>query len=442
MPVKSLTDIKPNKANPRRIKKDRQEKLSEYLNEYGDLSGVVYNANPECEAIVSGHQRTAEFKRQKSKLTILERYDPAQGDGTTARGFIETPSGQRYLYREVNWPKEKADAATIIANGQFGEWDSDILANQWDFDVPEFREFGVPEFVFGGDGMDGEGGILNNALNSEAKEDDFEAPAIEEVVTDIKLGDLFEIGPHRLLCGDSTSKEDVARLMCGELSNLYITDPPYGVKYSEKNAFLNAISRGNCIQKPIENDGLSVSDSAELWFNSFSCMCDFMGNKSSYYIFSALGGDLMMMMMMIDKVFLLKHCLIWVKNNHVLGRSDYNYKHEPILFGWKKKGTHDFYGGFQTSVIDFAKPQKSDLHPTMKPVGLISILVKNSSKELDIITDSFLGSGTTMVAAHQLNRKCYGMEIDPKYCQVIVNRMARLDTSLEIKRNGEPYNPK
>ena len=151
MPVKYLTDIKPNKANPRRIKKDRQEKLSEYLSEYGDLSGVVYNANPECEAIVSGHQRTAEFKRQKSKLTILERYDQAQGDGTTARGFIETPNGQWYLYREVNWPKEKADAATIIANGQFGEWDSDILANQWDFDVPEFREFGVPEFVFGGD---------------------------------------------------------------------------------------------------------------------------------------------------------------------------------------------------------------------------------------------------------------------------------------------------
>ncbi len=162
MPVKSLTDIKPNKANPRLIKKDRQEKLSEYLNEYGDLSGVVYNANPECEAIVSGHQRTAEFKRQKSKLTILERYEPAQGDGTTARGFIETPNGQRYLYREVNWPKEKADAATIIANGQFGEWDSDILANQWAFDIPEFREFGVPEFVFGGDGehefgVDGEG---------------------------------------------------------------------------------------------------------------------------------------------------------------------------------------------------------------------------------------------------------------------------------------------
>jgi len=155
--AKKLSEIKPNKHNPRSIKKERQEKLAQYLEEYGALSGVVYNNNPDCEAIVSGHQRTAEFKRQKAKLTILERYEPAQSDGTTARGFLETPNGQRYTYREVMWDKEKADAATIIANGQFGEWDSDILANAWEFDMPELRDFGVPEFVFGGDGMDGEG---------------------------------------------------------------------------------------------------------------------------------------------------------------------------------------------------------------------------------------------------------------------------------------------
>ena len=172
MAVTSIADIKPNKANPRRIKKDRQEKLAEYLTEYGDLSGVVYNTNPECEALVSGHQRTAEFKRQKAKLTILERYDPAQPDGTTARGFLETPNGQRYTYREVMWDKEKADAATIIANGQFGEWDSDILANAWDFDMPELRDFGVPEFVFGGDVMDGQGIIEQLDYSDKNKEID------------------------------------------------------------------------------------------------------------------------------------------------------------------------------------------------------------------------------------------------------------------------------
>ena len=141
--AKKLSDIKPNKDNPRRIKKDRQEKLAQYLAAYGDLSGVVYNTNPECEALVSGHQRTAEFKRQKAKLTILERYDPAQPDGTTARGFLETPNGQRYTYREVKWDKEKADAATIIANGQFGEWDSDILESHWG--AHNLADWGVTE---------------------------------------------------------------------------------------------------------------------------------------------------------------------------------------------------------------------------------------------------------------------------------------------------------
>lgn len=148
--VKTLADIKPNKRNPRTIKTARVEKLREYLEEYGDLSGLVYNSMPGCEAIVSGHQRTNEFKRQKGKLTILERYDTPQPDGTVGRGFIELANGQRYVYREVHWEQEKADAATIVANGQFGEWDSDVLANEWHFDAPELREMGVPEFVFGG----------------------------------------------------------------------------------------------------------------------------------------------------------------------------------------------------------------------------------------------------------------------------------------------------
>lgn len=148
--VRSLSDIKPNKSNPRTIKAARVGKLREYLSEYGDLSGLVYNSNPECEMIVSGHQRTNEFKKQKGKLKISERYDSAQEDGTVARGFIELENGQRYVYREVNWPKEKAASATIIANGQFGEWDSDVIANEWTFEREELADMGVPEFVFGG----------------------------------------------------------------------------------------------------------------------------------------------------------------------------------------------------------------------------------------------------------------------------------------------------
>lgn len=150
---------------------------------------------------------------------------------------------------------------------------------------------------------------------------------------------------------------------------------------------------------------------------------------------------MMMMMSLSDAGWKVRHELIWVKNNHVLGRCDYNYKHEPILYGWKQDGTHKFFGGFQTSVLEFDKPQKSDQHPTTKPVDLIGRLIENSTEPDNLILDTFLGSGTTMVAAHQLHRRCYGLEIDPKYCQVIIDRMHKLDPSLPITINGKPYNP-
>ncbi len=150
----NIRDINPNPHNPRKISGERLKKLERYLAEYGDLSGIVYNSNPECQALVSGHQRMQVFRKGNGKPVILERYDPPQADGTVARGFIELKSGHRYVYREVHWQKEKADAATIIANGQFGEWDGDMLANAFQFDMPELREMGVPEFVFGGIGGD------------------------------------------------------------------------------------------------------------------------------------------------------------------------------------------------------------------------------------------------------------------------------------------------
>lgn len=145
MPEK-LKDIKPNLKNPRLIKKERMDKLQEYMQEFGDLSGLVVNADG---TIISGHQRLRVFKKDKGQIVIYERYEPPTAHGTTARGFIELKDGSRFVYREVDWPQYKADRATIIANGQFGEWDSDLLTNEWDFDIPELKEFGVPEFVFG-----------------------------------------------------------------------------------------------------------------------------------------------------------------------------------------------------------------------------------------------------------------------------------------------------
>jgi DNA modification methylase len=272
-----------------------------------------------------------------------------------------------------------------------------------------------------------------------AEEDGFE-PQDGGTVTDIVIGDLFEIGHHRLLCGDSTDSDAVAKLMNGEKADMYLTDAPYGVSYADKNKFLNSIDNGNRVEKEIQNDHETVTDMYQFWRNVATTAILFINDVSTYYWFSCDGDKMMMMMMALkDSGFAVKHELIWVKNNHVLGRTDYAYKHEPIIYGWKIGGTHKYYGEFCTSVFEYPKPLKNDLHPTMKPIELLEKLITNSSLESNIVLDSFLGSGSTMVASHQLNRKCYGMELEPKYCQVIVDRMRKLDTTIEIKRNGTLY---
>lgn len=233
-------------------------------------------------------------------------------------------------------------------------------------------------------------------------------------------------GEHRLLCGDSTLKADVDRVMGGKLANAVVTDPPYGVSYSEKNTFLNAIDKGNCIQSDIANDGLSKEDSQKLWGAVFKNTASVMGDGASIYCFMPQGGDQMMMMMMMNEGGIEpRHELIWLKNNHVLGRTDYAYKHEPILYAWKKGG-HKFYGDFQTSVLEFDKPRKADLHPTMKPVPLIRRLIENSSQKREVVFDPFGGSGTTMVACEESGRQCRMIELEPKYVAVILERMATL----------------
>jgi DNA modification methylase len=248
------------------------------------------------------------------------------------------------------------------------------------------------------------------------------------------VGQLWQIGEHRLLIGDCTVGENVARLMGGEKAEMLFTDPPYGVSYADKNEFLNAVDNGKRIQTPIANDHESIKDiAADLWLPSFKLALENCTDTASFYLFMPQGGDqMMMMMMMSESGWMPRHELIWVKNNHVLGRADYNYKHEPILYGWKRKGTHKFYGDFQTSIIEVNKPQKSGLHPTTKPVELGIRLIPNNTLPGQLVFDPFLGSGTTMVAAQNLGRKCYGMEISPAYGAVILERMITAFPDIEI----------
>lgn len=218
--------------------------------------------------------------------------------------------------------------------------------------------------------------------------------------------------------------------MAGSLADLVFTDPPYGVSYVDKNKFLNSIDKPICVVNAIEGDDQEPEDMHDFWVAAFKNLYRCTKERMSYYITAPQGGDLLLLLLQAvrESGFALKHQLIWNKNNHVLGRCDYNYKHEPIIYGWKIGKTHKFVGGgsMLTSVWDVPKPLRSDLHPTMKPIRLIENAVLNSSEPGEIVLDLFGGSGSTLIACEQLKRVCYMMEIDPHYCDVIIDRWETL----------------
>lgn len=263
-------------------------------------------------------------------------------------------------------------------------------------------------------------GYMRSSPERDETEDEVPEPPKE---TAIKRGDIFVLGKHRLMCGDSTSVEDLDVLTQGDQGDLLLTDPPYGVSYVEKNAAVHGGIVKNAVGKKIENDSLDTDGMFKLWSEIFG-MARYFKDDASYYVFSPQGGELMMMMQAIHQSgWQLKHTLIWVKQNFVFGRADYHYRHEPILYGWKKKGTHNWYADRkQDSVLQFDKAQRNDLHPTSKPVELCEYLIRNSSQAGDLVIDLFGGSGSTLIAAEKLHRKAYLMELDPSYVAVIVSR--------------------
>jgi DNA modification methylase len=319
-------------------------------------------------------------------------------------------------------------ALRIADNGiaEQSDWDMDALQRELDalqdddyplqllsLDEDLLEELGAQ---YAGD-FDGDGG-------GEYEGDEDEIPDEADVETRAQRGQVWQLGRHRVMCGDSTDAADVELLMDGARADMVFTDPPYGVSYGDKNKFLNNLDKGNGIQTPIVNDHLSIEDTGTLWRKTFQVWSEYLADYSSYYVASPQVGDLFLMMMktMNENGFPLRHCLIWVKNHHVLGRCDYNYKHEPILFGWK--GRHKFYGNgtMKTSTWEVPKPLKNDLHPTMKPVALVENAILNSTEQKMLCVDFFLGSGTTLIAAEKTGRTCYGMEFSPAYVDVILKR--------------------
>ena len=325
-------------------------------------------------------------------------------------GFTDIPD--TWVMLADDWTEEQRNEFIIKDNVSFGEWDWDDLSADWDTDLLSDWGLDVPVF-------EEEPEVL------EAEEDDFDIPE-GGFETDIVLGDLFEIGEHRLLCGDSTDSDQVAKLMNGEKADMVFTDPPYNVNYGN-------IKHPKFKQREIENDNMSgqeFMDFCQRFASNIKLFC-----KGIIYCWAGPGADGRIMFTVLDNMFHCSTMIVWNKDQFTLGRGKYQNKHEVCWFGWNENGSSFTEDRTLTNVWDFERPKKSELHPTMKPIKLVENGLLHNPKAYSVL-DLFLGSGSTMVASHQLKRKCYGMELDPKYCQVIVDRMRKLDPTLEIKKNG------
>lgn len=312
------------------------------------------------------------------------------------------------LTTQVNMSWDKVELETVAEQVQGFD------VSQFGFDIDSLPQ-AQPASSGGGSGT-----------KKEAKEDDFDDKK-DEIHVRCKPGDVWELGNHRLMCGDSIDLQQVKTLMGGVKSDLLITDPPYGVAIGSKNKLLQEkVGGSNQVTEDIKNDTLSVDELYKILQKAMENGRINSKDDASYFVFSPPGGDmgLMMMMMMRDAGLAVRHQLVWNKNaaTFSLGRLDYDYKHEAIMYTWTK--THHNYreGQFRNTVWDVDKPLHCDLHPTMKPIPLLSAMMLDCSKEGDVILDLFGGSGSTMIAAEQLDRKAYLMELDPHYCDVILAR--------------------
>lgn len=330
-----------------------------------------------------------------------------------------TTNGKSWVIvnREDLTPEQEKLAAVADQRGaELADWDAEVLAELKgeDFDFSGlFAGDELAEILKGiGEPPEDPGAQIDKA------------EALREK-WGVQTGQLWQCGEHKVICGDCTDRAVVNAVAFGELIDLYLTDPPYGVSYADKNEYLNAVAKGNSIQTPIINDHLTVEEAAELWHRAFGIAYEIAKPGCVYYVHAPQGGDLMMMMMSLkESGWLLKPQIIWVKNNHVLGRSDYQLKHEPILYGWKDGGHYWGGGRSEMSVWEIGKPMNSDLHPTTKPVELAEKAIGNSSRQGEFVFDGFLGSGTTLIACERLGRKCRGIEISPAYVAVTLQRWA------------------
>lgn len=396
---KKVTDLIPADYNPRKDLKpgDKEyEKLKRSIHEFGYVDPLIWNQ--QTGRLIGGHQR----------LKVLKDMGIEDVDVVV-----------------VDMNEEKEKALNVALNKISGDWDKNKLMLL--ITDLQGEDFDVSLTGFDPEELDD---LFKDDLKDDVKDDNFDVDKELKKPTMTKPGDLWQLGEHRLLCGDSTKEESYELLMAGKLANLVITDPPYNVNYHG--------SAGK-----IKNDNMKDDAFYQFLLAAFMNMEKSMASDASIYVFHADTEGLNFRKAFSDAGFYLSGTCIWVKQSLVLGRSPYQWRHEPILFGWKKKGKHCWYAGRKESTIwEFDKPKKNKDHPTMKPIPLLAYPIMNSSMTNSIVLDPFGGSGSTLIACEQTKRICRTIELDEKFCDVIVKRyieQAGSTKDVKVVRAGLTY---
>lgn len=390
----------PADYNPRKELKPGDpefEKLTRSLTEFGYVEPVIWNKT--TGNVVGGHQR----------LTALKHLGHTEVDCVVVELDEVREKALNIALNKISGDWDEAKLALVIADLDIADFDAELTG----FDEKEIQQ------------------LIGSLDETEIEDDGFDLTAALEAAAFVKRGDIWSLGRHRLVCGDATNPDDVAALMDGKLANLVLTDPPYNVAFESSSGL------------SIKNDKMAGDAFRQFLIDAFTQMATHSEKGASAYVFHADTEGLNFRQAFSDAGFYLSGTCIWVKDSLVLGRSPYQWQHEPVLFGWLKGGKHSWYADRkQTTVWNFAKPRKNSDHPTSKPLDLLGYPIMNSTQANAIVLDTFAGSGSTLMACEALNRIAFCMELDEKYASVILRRYAEHTgdaAGITCLRDGKEY---
>lgn len=379
MQLVPISKLVPYVNNARTHSPEQVMKLRSSLREFGFINPIIIDRD---YGIIAGHGRLLAAKEE---------------------GITEVPC----VF--VDYLTEAQKKAYILADNRMAMdagWDEELL--RVEIEALQGEAFDVSLTGFDEKEL---ADLFKNGSDSDAEDDDYDLSAALEKAAFVERGDIWTVGRHRLMCGDATSAEDVAALMDGRKANLILTDPPYGISFKSSSGLT------------IQNDSIKDEEFYHFLLDSFKNMADHLEKGGAAYVFHADTEGLNFRRAFIDAGFHLAGCCIWVKDSLVLGRSDYQWQHEPVLYGFMQNGKHPWYSDRkQTTIWSFAKPKRNANHPTSKPLDLLGYPIGNSTQENAIVIDTFGGSGSTLMACEQMNRTCCTMELDEKYASVILRR--------------------